>query len=94
MQKRGRGRPSKEFATPPTGFYRWWMAHDSWTDERVSADTLKLDPDHGVCARTVRRIRFGERADSKSIYLLMCVTGLAFQDFIPTAFLKAVGERQ
>ena len=83
-----------KFEKPPTGFNHCFEAHPEWTDKMIAEETLKLDPENGICLRTVRRIRYGERSDSKGIYLLMCVTGLAFPDFIATSFLKRVGERQ
>ena len=86
-------KPAK-FEKSPTGFHRWYEAHPEWTDKLIAEETLKLDPENGICLRTVRRIRYGERSDSKGVFLLMCVTGLAFYDFMPTAFLAAVWERQ
>ena len=86
-------KPTK-FKKPPTEFYRWMTAHPEWSDQKLAEAIQEIDPEGGVSLRTVRRIRYGERSDSKSICLLMFVTGLAFRDFISTAFLRAVGERQ
>ena len=80
------------FETPPTGFYRWGVAHPEWTDERIADATKELHPEAGISLRTVRRIRYGDRSDSKGIYLLMRVTGLAFSDFLACEFLEQLGQ--
>lgn len=84
-------RPSKKFEIPPTGFYKWLMAQQGETYDTLSEKTREIDPQHGICPKTVRRVAYGERSDSKGIYLLMRVTGLAFTDFLHVGFLSGLG---
>lgn len=78
-----------------TGFYRWVAASGLSgikMDEDLALRTKELDPDgKGLCSRTIRRIRYGERSDSKGIKLLMVATGLPFEAFLPADWLRRVG---
>lgn len=76
----------------PTGFYSWWFEGDA-TDAELAEATKRLDPrGKGICKETVARIRYGKTADAKSIFLLMQETGLPFEAFLPSEFLRDVLE--
>ena len=79
-----------------TGFYRWGAASDLSgirMDADLSLRTKELDPTgKGLHPRTIRRIRYGERSDSKGIKLLMVATGLPFEAFLSSAWLARVEE--
>jgi hypothetical protein len=82
---------------PPTAFYAWVV--DSGLsgikmDEKLSLRVRELDPaGKGLHPRTIRRIRYGERSDSKGIRLLMAATGLPFEAFLPLEWLARICPR-
>jgi hypothetical protein len=71
-----------------TRFHDWWES-SPMTDLELAEHCRKLDPrGKGMCARTIRRTRYGKPCSPEGVALLMAVTGLAFEDFLPRGFSR------